>query len=153
MWTLQVSTTIFFIGILYSGSWKLKYTGDVRQSIVKTVDSTEHYFLYWPGRTHHTGFTMALHNCTAIVYFSPRNLENIHVYSLFSKFCTYQILTCTYFVYFKSRKELNHNRFVDQNILGASRLVHSDLRIYRISLFLLDWMSCLVSNNLQVISK
>ena len=31
----------------------------------------------------------------------------------------------------------NH-RFVDPNIIGASRLVHSDLRIYRISLFLLD---------------
>ena len=36
-------------------------------------------------------------------------------------------------VYFKSKKELNYNRFVDSNILGTSRLVHSDLRIYRIS--------------------
>ena len=44
----------------------------------------------------------------------------------------------TYSVYFESRKELNYNRFVDPNILGASRLVHSDLRIYRISFFLLD---------------
>ena len=46
--------------------------------------------------------------------------------------------TCTYFVYFKSKKELNYDRFVDLNILGAARLAHSDLRIYRISLFLLD---------------
>ena len=37
---------------------------------------------------------------------------------------------------FKSEKELNYDRFVDPNILGAARLVHSDLRIYRISLFL-----------------
>ena len=44
---------------------------------------------------------------------------------------------CTYYVYFKSKKELDYNRFVDPNILGASRLVHSDLRIYRISFFLL----------------
>ena len=46
--------------------------------------------------------------------------------------------TCTYFVYFKSKKELNYDRFVDPNILGAARLVHSDLRIYLISFFLLD---------------
>ena len=46
--------------------------------------------------------------------------------------------TCTYYVYFKSKKELNYNRFVDPNILGASRLVYSDLRIYRVSFFLLD---------------
>ena len=38
--------------------------------------------------------------------------------------------TCAYSVYFKSKKELNYNRFVDPNILGAARLVHSDLRIY-----------------------
>ena len=42
--------------------------------------------------------------------------------------------------YFKSKKKLNYDRFVDLNILGASRLVHSDLRIYRISFFLLDIM-------------
>ena len=46
--------------------------------------------------------------------------------------------TCTYFVYFKSKKELNYDRFVDLNILGAAPLVHLDLRIYRISFFLLD---------------
>ena len=45
---------------------------------------------------------------------------------------------CTYSVYFKSKKELNYNRYVDPNILRASRLVHSDLRIYRISFFLFD---------------
>ena len=38
---------------------------------------------------------------------------------------------CTYYVYFKSKKELDYNSFVDPNI-------HSDLRIYRISYFLLD---------------
>ena len=43
-----------------------------------------------------------------------------------------------YSVYFKSKKELNYNRFVDPNILGAARLVDSDLRIYRISFFLRD---------------
>ena len=36
-------------------------------------------------------------------------------------------------MYYESKNELNCNRFVDPNILGASRLVHSDLRIYRIS--------------------
>ena len=41
-------------------------------------------------------------------------------------------------VYFMSKKELNYNKFIDPNILGARRLVHSDLRIYRISFFLLD---------------
>ena len=30
-------------------------------------------------------------------------------------------------VYFKSKKELNYNKLVDPNILGASRRVHSDL--------------------------
>ena len=41
-------------------------------------------------------------------------------------------------MYFKSKKELNYNRLVDPNILGASHLVHSHLRIYRMSFFLLD---------------
>ena len=41
-------------------------------------------------------------------------------------------------MYFKSKKELNYDIFVDPIILGAARLVHSDLRIYRISFFLLD---------------
>ena len=41
-------------------------------------------------------------------------------------------------MYFKSKKELNYERFVDPNVLGAARLVHSDLRIYRISFFPLD---------------
>ena len=35
-------------------------------------------------------------------------------------------------MYFKSKKELNYDIFVDQNILGAERLVYSDLRIYQI---------------------
>ena len=37
-------------------------------------------------------------------------------------------------MYFKSKKELKYDRFVDANILDA----HSDLRIYRILSFLLD---------------
>ena len=58
-------------------------------------------------------------------------------------------------MYFKSQKELNYDRFVDLNILGAARLVHSDLRIYRISVFLLDWNTTIgvkqsVSNIIQV---
>ena len=51
---------------------------------------------------------------------------------------THVPILCTYFVYFKSKKEKNYSRFVDLNILGAARLVHSHLRIYRISFFLLD---------------
>ena len=50
----------------------------------------------------------------------------------------YYILRCTYSVYFKSKKKLNYDRFVDPNILGAARHVHSHLRIYRISFFLVD---------------
>ena len=46
--------------------------------------------------------------------------------------------TCTYFVYFKLKKELNYDRLVDLELLGAARLVHSDLLIYRILFFLLD---------------
>ena len=41
-------------------------------------------------------------------------------------------------MYFKSKKELNNDRFVDLNLLGAVRLVHSDLRVDRILFFLLD---------------
>ena len=44
--------------------------------------------------------------------------------------------TCAYSVYFKSKKELNYDRFVDQNLL------FSDLQIYRISFFLLDIRIC-----------
>ena len=46
--------------------------------------------------------------------------------------------TCTYFVYFMSKKELDYDRFADLNMLGAVRLVHSDLRVYLISFFLQD---------------
>ena len=76
---------------------------------------------------------MTLHNCMAYAsFFYHAN------YKLFSKFCLYRILRCKYFVYFKSKKELNCNRFVDPNILGAVHHLHSDLRIYRILFFLLD---------------
>ena len=34
-------------------------------------------------------------------------------------------------------EEFDHGRFVDPIVLGAARHVHSDLRIYRISFFLL----------------
>ena len=37
----------------------------------------------------------------------------------------------TNFVYFNLKKDLDCDRFVDPNILGAARLAHSDLRIYR----------------------
>ena len=66
-------------------------------------------------------------HCLAILTmklsFLYHTLEHLHTFSVF-----------------KSKKELNYNRFVDPNILGASRLVHSDLRIYRISFFLLDFI-------------
>ena len=42
------------------------------------------------------------------------------------------------FCVFKSKKELNYDKFVDLNVLGAARHIHSDLRIYRVSFFLLD---------------
>ena len=41
-------------------------------------------------------------------------------------------------MYIKSKIELNYNRFVVPNLLGAARLVHSDLGIYWMSFFLLD---------------
>ena len=41
-------------------------------------------------------------------------------------------------MYFRWKKYLDYDRFLDPNILGAARLVHSDLRIYQISFFLLD---------------
>ena len=41
-------------------------------------------------------------------------------------------------MYFKSKKELNYNRFVDLNIRGSQRRVYSDLRI---SFFPLDLVS------------
>ena len=53
-------------------------------------------------------------------------------------------------MYFKSKKDLNYDRFVDPNILGAARLVHSDLRIYRISFFLLDVTSLLLQTRVRV---
>ena len=56
------------------------------------------------------------------LHFSIRNLvTNVHILCILSE-----------------RKNSNYDRFVDPNILGAARLVHSDLGIYRIPLFLLD---------------
>ena len=45
---------------------------------------------------------------------------------------------CTFFCILSLGKKLNYDRFVDPNIVGAALLVHSDLRIYRISFFILD---------------
>ena len=42
------------------------------------------------------------------------------------------------FCVFLVEEKLNYDRFVYPNILGAVQLVHSDLRIYRISFILLD---------------
>ena len=47
-------------------------------------------------------------------------------------------MSSTYFLYFKSQNELNYDIFVDPNILGASRLIHSDLENYGVSFFRLD---------------
>ena len=53
-------------------------------------------------------------------------------------------------MFFKSKKELNYDRFVDLNILCAASLVHSDLRIYQISLFLLDLAPAWLEQNLKM---
>ena len=71
---------------------------------------------------------MKLYDLCCMVYHAD---YRIGVFSI--KYCN----ICAYFVYFKSREELNYEKFVDPIILGAPRLVHSDLRIYRISFFLL----------------
>ena len=39
--------------------------------------------------------------------------------------------TCNYFVYFKSKKQLNYDRFID--------LIYLDLQIYCILFFILSW--------------
>ena len=53
-----------------------------------------------------------------ISWFSHTNNE---IEDFYIKSCN----ICTYFVYFKSKKEPNYDRFVDPNM----RLVHSDLQI------------------------
>ena len=71
---------------------------------------------------------MKLHGYCFVVYHSDNEITVFFIKSW---------NTCIYFVYFKSKKELNYDRFADPNILSTSRLVRSDLRIYRISFFLL----------------
>ena len=72
---------------------------------------------------------MKLHGQCFVVYHADNEIAFFYIKSW---------TTCAYSVYFKSKKEFNYDIFVDPNILGATRLVHSDLRIYRISFFLLD---------------
>ena len=81
------------------------------------------------GRAQYTGLTIKLHVIIPWLSHTDNEIEVFYI-----KFWN----TCTYSVYFKLKKELNYNRFVDPTILAAWRLVHSDLRIYRISFFLLD---------------
>ena len=69
--------------------------------------------LYWSGRAQYTGLTMKLH--ANISWFSHTDNE-IEVFYIKSR------NICTYYVYFKSKKELNYNRFVNPNILGAFTL-------------------------------
>ena len=38
----------------------------------------------------------------------------------------------------RRKNSLNYDRFVEMNILGAARLVHSDPQIYQFSFFLFD---------------
>ena len=116
-----------------------------RQSIVKTVDSTIlriycYFVLLYLFCIIRSGTIYGFNHETAclILWFNNHNKKEIDVFYIKS----WNI--CTYSVYFKSKKELNYNRFVDPNILGASRLVHSDLRIYRISFFLLDGVFIMV---------
>ena len=59
--------------------------------------------------------------------------------TLTTRYFIYQFLEHMYlFCVFQIEERTKFDRFVDLNILGAARLVHSDLRIYRISFFLLD---------------
>ena len=105
-------------------------TGDVSlllKELIRIYEST--VMLYWSGRAKYTELTMKLH--ITISWFSHTDNE-IAVFYIKS----WNI--CTYYVYFKTKKKHNYNRCVDPNILSASRLVHSVLRIYRISFFLLD---------------
>ena len=74
---------------------------------------------------------MTQHTCMANV-----SLSTMLTIIFSSKLCLYQIVTCTHFVYLRSKK-FNYNRFVDPNILRAWALVHSDLRLHRMSFFLL----------------
>ena len=102
-----------------------------RKSIVKTVDSDLRIYCYFVLVRWDTIYGFNHETACRILWFSHTDNE-IDVFYITS----WNI--CTYSVYFKSKKELNYNRFVNPNILGVSRLVHSDLRIYRISFFLLD---------------
>ena len=61
---------------------------------------------------------MKLHDYCFVVYHANNQIAFFYI-----KSCK----TCTHNVYFKSKKELDYDRFVDSNILGATRLVHSDL--------------------------
>ena len=75
---------------------------------------------------------MTLHNYMANV--SLFTMLTINCFQIF----VYQFVRFTYFLYFKSKKELNYNRFIDLNMLRAARLVNSDQQIYGISFFPLD---------------
>ena len=65
-----------------------------------------------------TGSTMTLHNCMA----------NVSLFTMLTINCfLYHISRCTYFVYFKSKKELNYNRFVLSPGLNGTIYGHSCL--------------------------
>ena len=72
-----------------------------------------------PGSDYYAGFAMTL--MPNVSWLTTLNILSINSWS-----------TCTHFVYFKLKKELNYDRFVDLNKRGAAaaRLVHSDPRIY-----------------------
>ena len=78
---------------------------------------------------------MKLHGYCFMVYHTDNEIAFFYIKS-WNTFANY--------VYLRSKKELNYDRFVDPKILvdpkirGASCLVHSDPLIYRISFFLLD---------------
>ena len=100
-----------------------------RQSIVKTIYSDLRIYCFF---VLHNIYGFNHETACLILWFNNHTENEIDVFYVKS------LNICTYSVYFKSQKELNYNRFVDPNMLGASRFVHSDLRIYRISFFLLD---------------
>ena len=91
-----------------------------RQSIVKTVDSYQRIYCYfYTGRqAQHTGlkYEIQLQMISNLTINSDREI----------KFFLYQNLEHIYlFVYFKSKIELNDDRFVDLNILAYIRIYES----------------------------
>ena len=107
----------------------LKYTGDVSLLLKQKIRIYKSTVIFHTGPGGHSEYYAGLpwHYMPNFSWLPTLTILSINFWS-----------TCTYFVYYKSKKELNYDRFVDLNILVAARLLHSDIRMYRISFFLLD---------------